>query len=164
MGYSRKIVAVVGLAAALAAGCSDGETSGAPQQTGAGADTPSATTVTLTLNSQKVELGVATLKCYDFEGHLSVEALNREGAHFLMDYYNNEVALSIGLPGAEPDMFIYEPGKDGQHATVTHDGSSVTIDGTIAASGNYTEAPRPFTIKAQCAKFFATPPDSSKVG
>jgi len=105
------------------------------------------------------------LKCYDYEDHLMVEAHNAddlEATGFLMDYYENNVNLSIGVQGGDPDQFRYEEGTDGQTAEVTRDGASVTITGKIGAAGG-SGAPQRFEIAANCAEFFNTPPDSSKV-
>lgn len=158
----------VGLGAALVlvmSGCSDGEPTDSGGQATGEADKPSVTTIELTLNDQPVELDDAVLKCYDYEGHLMVEAHNAddsEASHFLMDYHENNVALSIGVRDGEPDSFQYEQGQDGQTAEVTRDGASVSVTGKIGAAGG-SAAPQRFEISASCAEFFNTPPDSSKV-
>jgi hypothetical protein len=156
----RSVPVAVGLVLILG-GCSDG---GSPEPAGQPtADKPSVTTIDLTLNDQPVELDDAVLKCYDHEGHLMVEAHNAddpEASHFLMDYYKNNVSLSIGV--RDGDVFQYEEGTDGQTAEVKRDGASVTITGKIGAAGGSTD-PQPFEISASCAEFFDTPPDSSKV-
>ena len=125
------------------------------------------TTITLSLNGKPIDLSAAKLKCYQFEGHLSVEALNRadpDSTHFLMDYFNNGVSLSIQVKGMDPDLYDYAEGENGQHSTVTHDGNAVTVEGTIAAAGDSSDAPKPFSIKANCGQFFNTPPDAASVG
>jgi hypothetical protein len=80
-----------------------------------------------------------------------------------MDYYQNKVALSIGVRGGQPDLFEYEQGKSGQTAKVTRDGDSVSATGTIGVALADSKVPQPFSITASCAEFFNTPPDSSKV-
>jgi hypothetical protein len=161
----RSVPVVVSLGAALVlvvSGCSDDEPA-ATAPTG-GSDTPSVTTVELTLDGQSVDLGDSVLKCYDHEGHLMVEAHNAEdpdGSHFLMDYYEDRVSLSVGVQ--DGDSYQYEQGKDGQTAEVTRDGTSVSVTGKIGGVTSGSGAPQPFSIDASCAKFFDTPPDSSKV-
>ncbi len=158
----RSVPVVVGLVLIMS-GCSDGdspESAGQPT-----ADKPSVTTIDLTLNDQSVDLGDAVVKCYDYEDHLMVEAHNPddfEATGFLMDYYENNVNLSIGVRGGDPDQFRYEEGADGQTAEVTRDGAEVTITGKIGAAGG-SDAPQRFEISANCAEFHNTPPDSSKV-
>lgn len=167
MTFSRGAFSVACLAAFLAgvaSGCSDSESTDSSDKA---AVAPKVTTVDLTLDSQPVDLADAALKCYDFEGHLMVEAYNKgdqDATHFLMDYYNKEVSLSIGVNGAQPDLYEYTPGKPQQSATVTHDDSSVSVTGTIGVALDDTTPPRPFSIKASCAEFVNTPPDSSTVG
>ena len=162
MAFPRRTLSVVGLSAALilaVSGCSD-----AASKT---ADAPKSTTIELTMDSQPVNLSGAAQKCYDFEGHLMVEAYDKadqDATHFLMDYYKNEVALSIGVKGGHPDLFEYTPGKPKQSATVTRDGNAVSITGTIGVALDDTTPPKPFSIKASCAEFVDTPPDSSSIG
>ena len=167
----RRGVSAVGVGAALllvVGGCSDDASTESGESTGPVVESneePAVTTVDLTLNGESVDLGDATLKCYDYDGHLMVEAHNAddpEATHFLMDYYQDNVALSIGVRGGEPDLFRYEEGEGGQTAEVTRDGDSVSVEGTIGVGGG-SSGPQPFTIEAQCAEFFDTPPDSSKV-
>jgi len=172
MTIRRSVPVTVSVGAALllvVSGCSDdtstesGETLGQATET---TDKPAVTTIDLTLNGEPVDLTGATLKCYDHEGHLAVEAHNADdpdASHFLMDYYQDNVALSIGVPDGQPDLFRYEEGKNGQTAEVTRDGNSVSVDGTIGVSLDDSTEPQPFTINADCAEFFDTPPDSSKV-
>lgn len=146
----------------IMSGCSDD----AAVQPAGDFDKPSVTTVDLTLDDQPVDLTGAALKCYDHEGHLMVEAYNADdpdASHFLMDYYENNVALSIGVRDGDPDLFDYEEGKSGQTAKVTRDGASVSVTGMIGVALSDSEAPRSFSITASCAEFFNTPPDSSKV-
>jgi hypothetical protein len=163
----RKVFAAVGLAAALTlmvSGCSSRAADSAGPSAGS-PDKPAVTTVDLTLNDQPVDLSGAALKCYDYEEHLMVEADNAsdpDASHFLMDYYHDEVALSIGVQGGKPDLFEYEQGKGGQTAKVTRDGDSVSVTGMIGVALDESTAPQPFSITASCAKFFNTPPDSSK--
>src|SRR5262245_6273300 len=164
MAFPRRALSLVGVAAtvvAIVSGCSDDADSSDKS-----ADAPSVTTIDVTLDSQPVDLAGAALKCYDFQGHLMVEAYDkadRDATHFLMDYYNKQVSLSIGVKGGQPDLFEYTPGKPKQSATVEHDGSSVTVTGNIGVALDDTTPPKPFSIKASCAKFFATPPDSSAI-
>lgn len=158
----------VGFGAVLAVvgGCSDDSSTGPlALPTSSAVDRPAVTTIDLTLDGTAVDLGDATLKCYDHEGHLMVEAFNADdpdASHFLMDYYRDEVSLSIGVEGGESGVFRFEPGAEGQTAEVTRDGDEVTVSGTISGS-SAESAPRPFTIDARCAEFFDTPPDSSKL-
>jgi hypothetical protein len=165
----RSVPVAVSLGAALAlivSGCSDSDSADSAGQPTGDSSKPSVTTVDLTLDGQPVELTSATVKCYDYEDHLMVEAHNADdpdASHFLMDYYQDEVALSIGVDGGDPDLFQYEQGKSGQTAKVTRDGDSVSVTGTIGVSLSDSAAPQPFSITASCAKFFNTPPDSSKV-
>ncbi|HEY0619917.1 MAG TPA: lipoprotein LpqH [Kribbella sp.] len=165
----RSVLVAVSLGAALTlivSGCSDRKSTDSAGQSAGNSDKPSVTTVNLTLNDQPVDLTGAALKCYDYEGHLMVEAHNApdpDASHFLMDYYQNKVALSIGVRGGDPDLFEYEQGKSGQTAKVTRDGDSVSVTGTIGVALSDSTAPQPFSITASCAKFFNTPPDSSKV-
>jgi hypothetical protein len=160
----RGVPAVVSLGAAFMlgmSGCSGDSDS--PQPTGE-ADKPSVTTVDLTLNDQPVELGDAALKCYDYEGHLMVEAYDAddlEATHFLMDYYENNVSLNIGV--RDGDLFTFEEGKNGQSAEVDRNGATVSVTGTIGVNSSDSAEPQPFSIKANCAEFVNTPPDSSKV-
>lgn len=145
---------------ALGAGACSDDAAGTPKPSS------EATTITLSLNGKPIDLSATKLKCYQFEGHLSVEALNkadRDGTHFLMDYYNNGVSLSIQVKGMDPDLYEYTEGEDGQNSTVTHNGNTVTVDGTIGAAGSE-DPPKPFAIKANCGKFFNTPPDAASVG
>lgn len=171
VGIRRRVLVAVGVGAALlsvVSGCSDDKSTGSTEPTGQPTerDDKPATTIDLTLNGEPVDLTGATPKCYDHEGHLMVEAHNADdpdASHFLMDYYQDEVALGIGVRGGQPDLFRYEQGKNGQTAEVTRDGDSVSVTGTIGVSLDDSTAPQPFTITAHCAKFFDTPPDSSKV-
>jgi hypothetical protein len=162
----RGIPVAVSLGAALmltVTGCSDG---GPTAPAGQSSGKPAVTTIDLTLDDRPIDLTDATLKCYDYEDHLMVEAHNADdsdASHFLMDYYKNEVALSIGVQGGDPDLFEYEQGKNDQTATVNRDGDAVSITGTIGESLSDSATPQPFSITANCAKFFNTPPDSSKV-
>lgn len=166
MTFPRGVVSVAVLTATLvvlASGCSDGTPGDWSKKAGS---TPSTTTIELTLDKQPIELAGPTFKCYDHEGHLSVEAFDpadREATHFLMDYYRDNVALSIGIRG-NPDLYSYEQGKSGQTATVRRDGNSVSVTGTIGESFDSSTPPKPFSIEADCAEFVDTPPDSSKVG
>jgi hypothetical protein len=170
MTIRRSVSVAAGVGAALllvVSGCSDDKSTESADQPTASTDKPAATTIDLTLNGAPVDLTGAASKCYDYQGHLMVEARNAddpEASHFLIDYYRDEVALSIGVRGGDPDLFEYEQGKGGQAAEVTRDGDSVSAKGTIGVALNDTAAPQPFTITARCAKFFDTPPDSSKVG
>lgn len=165
----RSVPVAVYLGAALMlvmSGCSDSESSGSEAPPAGDADKPSVTTIDLTLNDQPIDLADAALKCYDYEGHLIVEAHNADdpdASHFLMDYYENNVALSIGVRDGDPDLFEYEQGKDGQTAEVTRDGASVSVTGTIGVALSDSDAPQSFSIAASCAEFFNTPPDGSKV-
>jgi hypothetical protein len=168
MTIRRRVSVAVGAALLLVVGgCSDDTSSEANDTLGQATETtdaPAVTTIDLTVDGEAVELTDSVLKCYDHEGHLSVEAHNADdpdASHFLMDYYQDSVSLSIGVRDGQPDLFVYEEGTNGQTAEVTRDGDSVTVDGTIAAAGD--SEPRPFTIDAQCAEFVDTPPDSSKV-
>lgn len=151
----------VGVALLLVmSGCSE-RTSAEPT------DAPAETTIDVTIDGEPVDLAGATSKCYDHEGHLMVEAYDADdpdASHFLADYYHDEVALSIGVRGGDPDLFEYEQDKSGQSAEVERDGDKVSVTGTIGVALDDTTPPRPFTIKASCARFFDTPPDSSKVG
>ena len=163
----RSVPVAVSLGAALVlfvSGCSDSEPADSAGQSDP--NTPDVTTVELTLNGQPVELTDAASKCYDYEEHLMVEAYNADdpdASHFLMDYYQDKVALSIGVRDGEPNLFEYEQGKDGQSAKVKRDGDSVSVTGTIGVALDDSSDPQPFSITASCAKFFNTPPDSSKV-
>jgi len=165
----RSVPVAVSLGAALTlivSGCSDSESTDPAGQSAGNSNKPGVTTVNLTLDGQQVDLIGAALKCYDYEDHLMVEAHNApdpDASHFLMDYYQNKVALSIGVRGGNPDLFEYEQGKSGQTAKVTRDGDSVSVTGTIGVALADSKAPQPFSITASCAKFFNTPPDSSKV-
>jgi hypothetical protein len=165
----RSVPVAVSLGAALAlivSGCSDGGPTDSAGQSSGSPDKPNVTTVDLTLDGKPVDLTGAALKCYDYEEHLMVEAHNAtdsDASHFLMDYYQNNVALSIGVRGGNPDLFEYEEDKNGQTAKVTRDGASVSITGTIGEALSDSATPQPFSITASCAKFFNTPPDSSKV-
>src|ERR1700754_738406 len=131
----RRTFSVVCLAVVLvASGCSDSDSAGSPDSSGNAAEAPTDTTIDVTVDSQPVDLGDAALKCYDFEGHLMVEAFKKgdqDATHFLMDYYKDEVALSIGIKGAQPDLYEYTPGKPQQSATVRHDDHSVSVTGMI---------------------------------
>ncbi|GAB3468795.1 hypothetical protein GCM10027436_84980 [Actinophytocola sediminis] len=150
--------------ALIVSGCSDRAATDSAGQPAGEDNQPAVTTIDVTVNDQPVDLTGAESKCYDHEGHLSVEAYDPDDSdvsHFLMDYYQNEVALSISVQGGDPDLFQYEPGTDGQTAKVTRDGDSVSVTGTIGVADS--SDPRPFSITANCAKFFDTPPDSSKV-
>ncbi len=163
----RSVPVALGVALMLVmSGCSDSESTDSAGQSSGDSDKPSVTTVDLTLNDQPVDLADAALKCYDYEGHLMVEAHDADdpdASHFLMDYYENNVALSIGVRDGDPDLFEYEHGKDGQTAKVTRDGASVSVTGTIGVALSDSEDPQSFSIAASCAEFFNTPPDGSKV-
>lgn len=163
--HSFPVAVTVGAALLLVvSGCSGGDSADPFGQSGS--DTPATTTVTLSLNGEAVDLSGAMQKCYDHEGHLMVEAYNPdepESSHFLMDDYQGKVALSIGVQGGESGVYEYEPDKDGQSAKVTRDGDSVSATGTIGVAQDDTADPQEFKITARCAKFFDTPPDSSKV-
>jgi len=165
----RSVPVAVSLGAALVlivSGCSDSKSADSAGPSPESSDKPAVTTIDLTLNGQPVDLTGATSKCYDYEGHLMVEARNAadpDASHFLMDYYRDEVALSIGVRDGDPDLFEYEQGERGQTAKVKRDGDSVSATGTIGVALNDSTAPQPFSITASCAKFFNTPPDSSKV-
>ena len=161
MVSARSALPVVGLAATLAlvvSGCSDDETAGTPQTSS------DVTTVELTLKGQPIDLTGTTLKCYDFEGHVSVEASNKdaEGTHFLMDYFNNGVSFSVQVKGFDPDLYDLDTTRPGQSAVAKRDGNTVTVNGMVGVSLS-DDPPSKFTITAHCAKFFATPPDSSGV-
>jgi Mycobacterium 19 kDa lipoprotein antigen len=160
-------VMVVCLGAALAlvvSGCSDSEPTGSAGQTAGGSDKPDVTTIDLTLDGQPVDLTEAALKCYDHEGHLSVEAHNADdpdASGFLMDFYQNNVTLSISVRGGQSRIVEFEEGRSGDSAELTRDGDSVSVTGTLGQSLNDSPPPQPFSIAASCAKFFDTPPDSS---
>jgi hypothetical protein len=165
MTFLRPALSLAGIATILVAvtsGCSErssDDSSAKPE------NAPSVTTIDLTLDSQPVDLAGTAVKCYDYQGHLMVEAYDKadqDSTHFLMDYYNKEVALSIGIKGGQPDLYEYTPGK--QSATVTRDDHSVSVAGTIGVALDDTTPPKPFSIKADCAEFVNTPPDSSSVG
>jgi len=165
----RSVPVAAGLGAAfllLVSGCSGDKpavSTGQPAEPSAKA---AVTTVELTLNGQPVDLSGATLKCYDYQGHLMVEANNATGSdasHFLLDDYRDAVALSIGVQGGQSGVFEYEAGKSGQAAEVRRDGDSISATGTIGAALDDSAAPQPFTITANCAEFVNTPPDSSKI-
>ena len=164
--HTFPLAVTVGAALLLVvSGCSDAGSAESFGQS-AGSDTPATTTVALSLNGAAVDLSGAMQKCYDHEGHLMVEAYNAdepESSHFLMDDYQGKVALSIGVRGGESGVFEYEPDKNGQSAKVARDGDSVSASGTIGVAQDDTAAPQKFKITARCAKFFDTPPDSSKV-
>lgn len=163
--------AVVALALVLS-GCSDDGDSGSgefgqpvAETTEEGSGAPQATTIDLTVDGQTVDLGDATLKCYDFEGHLMVEAHNAadsDASHFLMDDYQDSVSLSIGVQDGLSGVFEYDQGNGGLNAEATRKDHSVTVTGTIEESD--TAEPVEFSIEASCAEFVETPPDSSKVG
>jgi hypothetical protein len=163
MASPRSALPVAGLAAALAVGlsaCSDDATEGSPQPSS------DVTTIDLTLKDQPIDLSGATLTCYDFEGHLSLEASGKdaEATHFLMDFYNNGVSLSIHIKGSQPDLYDYDPTKSGQNAVAKRDGNIVTVTGMIGVSLDDTTPPSKFSITADCGKFVNTPPGSSGVG
>lgn len=170
MAFPRGLLSVAAVAVALvttASGCSDKKLtdSSPPKKTSETPAAPSVTTIALTLNDQPVDLTGATLKCYDFEGHVSVEArdsADTDKTRFLMDYFNNSVALSVHIQGGQPDLYEYEQGKGSQTATFKRDGNAVVVTGTIGVALDDTTPPKPFSITANCAKFFATPPDSSR--
>ncbi|HEV7647700.1 MAG TPA: lipoprotein LpqH [Actinophytocola sp.] len=150
----------------VVSGCSDDKSTESAGQPPGSTGKPAATTIDLTLNGEPVDLTGAASKCYDYEGHLMVEAHNAadpDASHFLIDYYQDKVALSIGVRGGQPNLFEYEQGKSGQAAKVTRDGDSVSATGTIGVALDDSTRPQPFTITARCAMFFNTPPDSSKV-
>jgi lipoprotein antigen len=161
------VVVSVGVALLLVvSGCSDDKSTESAGQATGSTGKPAVTTVDLTLNGAPVELTGAASKCYDYEGHLMVEAYDAadpDASHLLVDDYQDKVALSIGVRGGRPDLFEYEQGKNGQAAEVTRDGDSVSVTGTIGVALDDSTAPQPFSITARCAKFFNTPPDSSKV-
>jgi hypothetical protein len=96
----------VSLGAALAlgvSGCSDIKSTDSVGLSAGDSDKPSVTTVDLRLNGEPVDLTGAVSKCYDYEGHLMVEVRNADdpdASHFLMDYYQEKVALSIGFEAA----------------------------------------------------------------
>jgi lipoprotein antigen len=165
MAFSCRAISIFGISAALIVGiggCSDDKSAGSDES----ADTPTVTTIDLTLGSQPVDLADAAMKCYDHEGHLSLEAFkkdDREATHFLMDYFKNEVGLSIGIKGAQPDLYEYTPGKPKQSAKVTRDGNSVTVTGMIGVALDDTTPPKPFSIKADCSEFVDSAPDSSGI-
>ena len=158
MPSARSALLLAGLAFVIS-GCSDDATAGTPQQSS------DVTTVELTLKDQPIDLSGTTLKCYDFEGHVSVEASGKdpEGTHFLMDYFNNGVSLSIQVKGMDPDLYDLDTTKPGQTAAAKRDGTTVTVNGMIGVALS-DDPPSKFSITAHCAKFFATPPDSSGVG
>jgi hypothetical protein len=158
MASARSALLLVALAFVVS-GCSDDATSGTPRKSS------DVTTVELTLKDQPIDLSGATLKCYDFEGHVSVEASDKdpEATHFLMDYFNNAVSLSIQVKGADPDLYDLDTTKPGQSAVAKRDGDTVTVTGMIGVALS-DDPPSKFSITAHCAKFFATPPDSSAVG
>lgn len=146
----------VGVAVLLAvSGCSDD----APNEQAADTGKPSATTIELTLAGEQVELADApSKKCYDHEGHLAVEAYDPadpDAARLLMDYYQENASLSIHVGGESVNNYDQDAAE--QDIKVTRDGASVSVTGTIG------EASQPFEIAADCAEFFDTPPDSSKV-
>lgn len=146
----------VGVAVLLAvSGCSDD----APNEQAAGADKPSATTIELNLDGEQVDLADATSKkCYDHEGHLAVEAYDPadpDASRLLMDYYQESASLSIHVGGESVDNYDQDAAE--QDIKVTRDDVSVSVTGTIGP------ASQPFEIAADCAEFFDTPPDSSKV-
>jgi hypothetical protein len=149
----------------VVSGCSDSGSSDSSDSSGDSGATsagPTATTVDLTLDGQPVDLAGATLKCYDYQGHVMVEAhdpADSAATHFLLDSHGNNVTLSIGVQGGLSGVYEFAQGQAGQTATVTRDGDSVSATGTI----DDTTPPKPFSITARCAKFFDTPPDSSKV-
>ena len=128
---------------------------------------PAATTISLTVNGNSVTLAGLSQKCYDYQGHLMLEAwdpANSNTSNFLMDYYQNGVSLSIGIRGGSPPNYDYQAGQNGQSAVVTRNGNTVSVSGIIGVALDDTKPPVPFSIKAECAKFFNTPPDSSYVG
>lgn len=158
--------AVVALALLLS-GCSDdggGDSGGSLGDPLGGGETteeqaaPEETTIDLTVGGQDVDLSGATLKCYDFEDHLMVEANtdDPDASHFLMDNYNDSVSLSLTVEGGQPGVYSQEEG--GVSAEVTRTDNSVSVTGTIDG-----DEPVEFSIEASCSEFFETPPDSSKV-
>jgi Mycobacterium 19 kDa lipoprotein antigen len=166
MTFLRGVVCIAGLATTLvaASGCSGDTPADRSEKSSGGARS---TTIELTVDDQPVDLANATPKCYDYQGHLVLEAYNaadREDTYFLLDFYRDEVTLGIGIRNGQRDHYQYEEGKAGQSATVERDGDSVSVTGTIAATDDSGTPPTPFSIEADCAKFFDTPPDSSKVG
>lgn len=89
---------------------------------------------------------------------------DRDATHFLMDYYNKQVALSIGVKGAQSHLYEYTEGKPEQSATVTRKDHAVSVAGTIGVALDDTTPAKPFSIEADCAEFVDTPPDSSSIG
>lgn len=160
-GRPAQRAAVMSAAIVLVAGCSGN--SGAPVAAG----WPAVTTISLTLNGEAVNLAGLSQKCYDYQGHLTLEAYNpanSSSSSFLMDYYNNGVSLSIGIQGGSPGSYDFQAGQNGQNAAVTRHGNSVSVSGKIGVALDDTAPLAPFSIQAECAKFFNTPPDSSYVG
>lgn len=160
MASLRSALPAVAAFAVVLSGCSDDRTTGSPQ-----ADSD-VTTVELTLNEQPIDLSAARLTCYDFEGHMMVEAATKDdqATHFLMDYFNNGISLSIHVNGAHPDLYEYEQDRNGQSAAARRDGNTVSVAGTIGVALDDTTPPAKFAIAARCGKFVNSPPGSAGVG
>lgn len=164
-GRGGLCAAVMAAAVVVVSGCSS--SGGVSAATSGASSAPAVTIITLDLNGESVNLAGLSQKCYDYQGHLMLEAYNpanSNASNFLMDYYHDGVSLSIGIQGGNPDDYDYQAGQNGQSATVTRNGNSVSVTGKIGVALDDTTPPAPFSIKAQCAKFFDTPPDSSNVG
>ena len=164
-GRGALCAAAMAAAIVMVGGCS--ENSGTPVAATGAPGWPAATTISLTLNGNPVTLAGLSQKCYDYQGHLMLEAYNpanSNASNFLMDYYHNGVSLSIGIQGESPGSYDFQAGQNGQSAVVTRDGNAVSVSGKIGVALDDTVPPVPFSINAECAKFFNAPPDSSDVG